>query len=190
VVRWEPGSRERLRTAALDLFLERGFEKTTTADIAAAAGLTERSFFRHFADKREVLFSGQEVLEQIFLDGVAAAPSDAGPLALVSAALEAITSFFPDERREHSRRRQAVIDAYPALRERESLKLAQLAGQLGGALRARGIDEPAATLAAQSAVAVFGVSFGQWLGVGETRSLGRIQTEVMAELVALLGDQG
>src|SRR5689334_17156297 len=100
MVRWEPGARERLRAAAMELYISRGYEKTTAADIAQAVGLTERTFFRHFADKREVLFSGQEMLEQAFLDGVAAAPPGAAPLDLVASALSAAATFFPAERRD------------------------------------------------------------------------------------------
>jgi hypothetical protein len=58
MTRWEPNARGRLEQAALALYGERGFENTTVAEIAARAGLTERTFFRHFADKREVLFAG------------------------------------------------------------------------------------------------------------------------------------
>ena len=80
MVRWEPGAQERLQAAALDLYARRGFEQTTAADIAEAVGLTERTFFRYFADKREVLFAGQEQFRRVFLDGVAAAPKNASAL--------------------------------------------------------------------------------------------------------------
>ncbi|MGI3781294.1 MAG: TetR family transcriptional regulator, partial [Janthinobacterium lividum] len=99
MVRWEPGAQERLQAAALDLYACRGFEQTTAADIASSVGLTERTFFRYFADKREVLFAGQEHFRQVFLDGVAAAPEDASALDAVASALQAAAAFFPDERR-------------------------------------------------------------------------------------------
>src|SRR6476646_11446576 len=127
MVRWEPGARERLQAAALELFATRGYEQTTTAEIAEAVGLTERTFFRHFADKREVLFFGQEQFLRAFLDGADAAPADASPLEFIAAAIESATSFFPDERRPYSRLRQSVIDRNPALQERELHKLAGLA---------------------------------------------------------------
>src|SRR3954451_19107749 len=98
MVRWEPGARERLQAAALELFATQGFEQTTTAEIAQAVGLTERTFFRHFTDKREVLFIGQDLFQQVFLDGVNAAPPEATPLEVVASALQSATSFFPDER--------------------------------------------------------------------------------------------
>jgi len=180
--RWKPGARERLQAAALELYATRGFEQTTTAEIAEAVGLTERTFFRHFADKREVLFFGQEQFLRAFLDGVDAAPADASPLEFIAAAIESATSFFPDERRPYSRLRQSVIDRNPALQERELHKLAGLATNVADALRARGVTEPAATLAAESGATVFGIAFAQWIRDGEQRSLATIASEVLREL--------
>ena len=188
MVRWEPGTRERLQAAAMELYITRGFERTTAADIAQAVGLTERTFFRHFADKREVLFSGQELLEQAFLDGLAGAAPDASPLRMVESALAAAAAFFPAERRGHSRRRQMIITANPALQERELLKLAGLATAIAAALHARGVPEATATLAAESGVTVFGVAFVKWIAPGEERSFLDIEREVMGELVAMAAD--
>ena len=187
--RWEPGTPERLQQAALELFATRGYEQTTATEIAQSVGLTERTFFRHFADKREVLFYGQEVFVQAFLDGVDAAPPGATPIEIVASALRSAASFFPDERRAHSRTRQAVIDQNPALQERERHKLASLATTLADALRARDVDEPAATLAAESGTTVFGIAFTQWLRDGEERSLADIATDVLHELLALTGER-
>ena len=185
--RWEPGAPERLQQAAMELFASRGFEQTTAAEIAASVGLTERTFFRHFSDKREVLFHGQDLLVQAFLDGLDSAPEGATtPLEMVAAAMDvAGTSFFPDERRSYCRARQAVIEENPALQEREVRKLAHLADALGAALRERGVEEPAATLAAESGRTVFAVAFGQWLRPGEERSLAEIQADVMGRLLSM-----
>jgi len=185
VVRWEPGARERLQAAALELFATRGFEQTTAAEIAQSVGLTERTFFRHFSDKREVLFHGQQEFLQAFIDGVHAAPPDASPLEVVACALHAAASFFPDERRPYSRMRQSVIDKNPALQERELHKFAGLAVAVAEALRARGTGEPAATLAAESGATVFGIAFAQWIRDGEERSLSDIASQVLRELVNL-----
>jgi AcrR family transcriptional regulator len=185
MVRWEPGARERLRAAAMDLYVSRGFEKTTAADIAQAVGLTERTFFRHFADKREVLFDGQELLEQAFLDGVAAAAPEASPLEMVASALWTAAPFFSDERRVYSARRQLIISENPALQERELLKLAGLAASVAAALRARGVPESPARLAAESGVTVFGVAFGKWIAEGEQRSFLDLEREVLGELVTM-----
>jgi AcrR family transcriptional regulator len=187
MVRWEPGARERLQAAALELFATRGFEQTTAAEIAQSVGLTERTFFRHFSDKREVLFYGQEQFLQAFLDGVDAAPPGASPLEVVASALRAAASFFPDERRPYARMRQSVIDQNPALRERELHKFAGLAVAVAEALRARGVGDPAATLAAESGATVFGIAFAQWIREGERRSLPDIASAVLDELANLAG---
>jgi AcrR family transcriptional regulator len=187
MVRWEPGAKERLQAAALELFAAQGFEQTTAAEIAQSVGLTERTFFRLFSDKREVLFHGQERFLQTFVDGVDEAPADASAFELIAAALQAAALFFPDERRPYSRTRQTVIEQNPALQERELHKLAGLAATVAAALRARGITEPTATLAAQSAATVFGVAFAQWIGEGESRSLPDITSEVLRELRNLTG---
>jgi AcrR family transcriptional regulator len=187
MVRWEPGARERLQAAALELFATRGFEQTTAAEIARSVGLTERTFFRHFSDKREVLFYGQQQFLQAFVDAVDAAPADASPVEIIGSALHAAASLFPDERRPYSRMRQSVIDQNPALQERELHKLAGLATTVAEALRGRGIGEPAATLAAQSGSTVFGIAFAQWIREGETRSLPDITSDVLHELLNLTG---
>ncbi|MFC8797749.1 TetR/AcrR family transcriptional regulator [Promicromonospora sp. NPDC057138] len=187
MVRWQPGTSERLQAAALDLFASRGYEQTTAAEIAQSVGLTERTFFRHFSDKREVLFHGQEQLTEAFVGGVAAAPADATPMELVGVALDTAAELFPDERRSHSRLRQSVIGQNPALQERERHKMSVLASAMSDALRARGVAEPAATLAGQSAAMVFGVAFGQWLRDDEERSLADIQRELLAALRGLTG---
>jgi AcrR family transcriptional regulator len=190
MVRWEPGTRERLQAAALELFATRGFEQVTAAEIAQSVGLTERTFFRNFGDKREVLFHGQEQFLRAFIDGIDQAPAGASALELIASALRAAAAFFPDERRPYSRLRQTVIDENPPLQERELHKLAGLAGTLAAALRARGIAEPAATLAGQSAATVFGVAFAQWIRDGETRSLADIASDVLRELGNLTGAAG
>jgi AcrR family transcriptional regulator len=185
MARWEPGARQRLQEAALELFAARGFEQTTATEIAQSVGLTERTFYRHFSDKREVLFYGQDQFVQAFLDGVAAAPPAASPIEIVAHALRSAAALFPDDRRSNSRLRQSVIEQNPALRERESHKLAGLATTLADALRARGVDELAAILAAESGVTVFGIAFAKWIAEDEQRSLADIAAAVLRELLAL-----
>ena len=185
MTRWEPGARERLNGAALELYAGKGFEETTVAEIAQAAGLTERTFFRYFADKREVLFAGSELLEQRFVVGAAAASEGSSPIEVVTAAVAASADYFPDERRDYSRLRATIINANPQLMERELRKMSSLATALTAALAARGTPEPAATLAAQTGVTVFRVSFAQWIADGNTRSMIDIQSGVFAELGTL-----
>lgn len=185
MARWESGTAERLQQAALDLFTRQGFEATTATEIAQAVGVTERTFFRHFADKREVLFQGQDAFNEAFLDGVDRARRDAAPLEVVAAAVRGGAALFADERRSFARARQAVIDADAGLQERERHKLAGLADSLATALRGRGVDDPAATLAAQSGVTVFGVAFARWIRPGEQASLTEIAASVFDELTGL-----
>jgi AcrR family transcriptional regulator len=187
MVRWEPDAPRRLQKAALELFATRGFEQTTAMEIAQSVGLTERTFFRHFSDKREVLFYGQRQLVEAFLAGVEAAPPDASPIEIVASALASSATFFPDEMRANSRVRQSIIDENPALRERELHKLASIGATVAEALRARGVDEIAATLAAQSGMTVFGIAFSRWIREDERRSMADIAADVLRELVAVTG---
>jgi AcrR family transcriptional regulator len=165
--RWEPDARGRLAQAAIELYVERGFEQTTVAEIAERAGLTERTFFRHFADKREVLFAGQEDFEAMFLVPIAAAPADATPMAIIERALHAAAENF-EPRRAWSVERNKVISANPGLRERELIKLANLTEAIAAALRERGVSEPTASLTAQSGIAVFHVGFQTWIASDKT----------------------
>jgi len=179
--RWEPNARGRLEQAALELYVERGYEQTTVAQIAERAGLTERTFFRHFADKREVLFAGAGTLQDLLVTAVAGAPDAVAPLEAVAAALEAAGALL-QERREYSRRRQSVIDANPALQERELIKLAALASALAGALRRRGVTGPAASLTAEAGIAVFKIAFERWISETGQSDLPRLIRESLDEL--------
>ncbi|MFD7448701.1 TetR/AcrR family transcriptional regulator [Kitasatospora sp. NPDC059827] len=161
--RWEPNGRGRLAEAALALFAEQGFERTTAAEIAARAGLTERTFYRHFADKREVLFHGTELMRELLVRAVAEAPADATPMEAVGAALEAAGAVL-QENPERVRQRDAVVSANPELRERELIKLAAMASATADALRGRGVPEPIAGLAAETGIAVFKVAVARWIG--------------------------
>src|SRR5215475_9039240 len=100
--RWEPNARSRLEQAALKLYVERGFEQTTVAEIAKEAGLTERTFFRYFADKREVLFGGVSVLQDVLVNAVIDAPDSAAPIEAVAAALDAAGAML-QQRRDYAR---------------------------------------------------------------------------------------
>ena len=182
--RWEPNARGRLEQAALALYGERGYEHVTVAEIAERAGLTERTFFRHYADKREVLFGGSNTLQEFLLGAVAEAPEAAAPIDVVVAALEAVGTFF-EERHDHARKRQAVIDANPELQERELIKLASLATALADALRQRGVSEPAASLTGQAGIAVFRVAFERWVNGTGKRDLAELIRESFEELKAL-----
>lgn len=159
--RWQPDARGRLEQAALELFEERGYAGTTVEGIAARAGLTERTFFRYFTDKREVLFSGSSGLEALMVAAIGAAPASAAPLAAVTAAFDALGPWF-ESRRGHARQRRAVIAAHAELRERELIKLSTLATAIAAVLRKRGLAAPAASLVAETGIAIFKNAFERW----------------------------
>jgi AcrR family transcriptional regulator len=183
--RWEPDSRGRLQEAALALYSERGFDQTTAAEIAARAGVTERTFFRHFADKREVLFGGSALLQERIVAGVAGAPTADGALDAVSRGLAAAADTLGEFRRDLSRQRQAVIATNPELRERELAKLADYAAAVAATLRQRGVGELQATLAAEAGMSVLRVAIERWANGDDDHSLPVIMKASMAELRAV-----
>jgi AcrR family transcriptional regulator len=180
--RWQPDSQGRLQEAALDLYSERGFEQTTAAQIADRAGLTERTFFRHFADKREVLFGGSAQLKERIVAGVAGAPAQSGALDAVACGLAAAAAMLGEFRRDLSRKRQAVITANPELRERELAKLDDYAAAVAATLRQRGVREPRATFAAEAGMTVLREALRQWVSEDEARDLIAIMRDSVAEL--------
>ncbi|GAA3534292.1 TetR/AcrR family transcriptional regulator [Nonomuraea rosea] len=182
--RWEPKSRERLEQAALALYGERGFEQTTVTEIAKRAGLTERTFFRHFADKREVLFGGSGMLQELFTTAVAAAPAGTTPIDAIGRALDVVAELF-EQRHESARQRQAVIAANAELQERELIKLARLGAALADALRRRDVPEPAASLAAEAGIAVFKIAFERWIADPGQPDLGQLMRQSLDELKAV-----
>jgi AcrR family transcriptional regulator len=167
------------RVCALDAGLQ-----TTVAEIAVRAGLTERTFFRHYADKREVLFGGSSGLSGRLVQSVADAPVGATPIDAIAAALATAGELFA-ERLDHARQRQRIIGANPDLQERELIKLASLAASLAEALRQRGVSDPAARLAAEAGVAVFKIAFEQWIEENNATPLSDIIRESLAELKAV-----
>ena len=183
--RWEPDARGRLAKAAMELYAEHGFEQTTVAEIAARAGLTERTFFRHFTDKREVLFYGMERLRDLLARAVADAPASATAMDLVSAAFESAAAVL-QENPDRVRLRDAIVSANAELRERELIKLAALASAVASALRDRGVPEPGASLAAETGVAVFKVAFARWISAPGQPDLPGLFRESMAELRGVL----
>ena len=179
--RWEPNARGRLMQAAFALYGERGFEQTTVAEIAVRAGLTERTFFRHFADKREVLFAGAEALQELLVSTVAKAPALLPPIEATAVGLEAIGGFI-QEGGDLARQRQAIIASSAELQERELIKLASLATALAEALRARGVEDPAASLTAEAGIAVFKVAFERYVDANNQKDLQQLIRESLDEL--------
>jgi len=144
------------------LFRERGYDQTTAAEIAARAGVTERTFFRHFADKRDILFDREANVQVALTEAIASAPADLAPMQVLQLAFHGMEAIYEDNR-SFSEPRQAIIAATPALRERELTKIASLTAALASALEQRGVDAKLATLAAQVGAAAFNYALMEWL---------------------------
>ncbi|HEV7664105.1 MAG TPA: TetR family transcriptional regulator [Chloroflexota bacterium] len=184
MARWEPNARGRLEQAALQLYSERGFEQTTVAEIAKRAGVTERTFFRYFADKREVLFWGAGSLQEFMVTTLASTPASSAPIDAVAAAVGAAAGLL-QERRPFSVQRQAVIAANPELQERELIKLASLSTALADTLRQQGVRDPAASLAAEAGIAVFRIAFERWINEANQQDFPQLIRESLAALKAV-----
>ncbi|MFJ9760824.1 TetR/AcrR family transcriptional regulator [Streptomyces sp. NPDC101149] len=160
--RWEPGARERLVVAAVDLFTEQGYDATTVAQIAERAGVTKSTFFRHFPDKRELLVAGQETLSRLLSEGIADAPGNASPLEAVAAGLERASTAMGPMSRELAPRLKAAVAASAELQERDTLKTVSLAAAMTSALVARGVPDPTAALAGELGVLAFKRGYAEW----------------------------
>ncbi|MDX3245597.1 helix-turn-helix domain-containing protein [Streptomyces sp. ME18-1-4] len=183
MARWEPNARERLVRAAVELFAEQGYEATTVNEIAErAGGLTKTTFFRHFTDKREVLFAGQEIHSRIMAEAIAEAPESATPLEMVGLALDALASSFTEDRRDIGRRLRAVVANSPELQERSASKRAALSEATAQALRTRGVSELVADLAAELGARAFYGAFDRWTSAADPRTLVEYAREVFGEL--------
>ncbi len=183
MARWEPDARGRLEKAAMELFQERGYAGTTVEEIAARAGVTERTFFRYFADKREVLFSGSKVLEAWIVERIHSAPREMNTFAVVTAALEgAATELQATRDPAFVRARYLLVSNHSEIQERELIKLAALAASVTKALHARGVAEPGASLAAEAGIAVFKIGFERWVG---EKKMGNFAAHIRAAADAL-----
>jgi AcrR family transcriptional regulator len=182
--RWQPDAEGRLIKAAITLFDEQGYDDTTVLEIAEAAGLTKRTFFRYFSDKREVLFSGSQELERCWLEAVPAAPPDADPLAAATAGFDPVAELFA-ERHQFAQMRARIIESNPELQERELIKLQSLADSIQCALVERGVSRNAAILAAQASVTVFHVAFAHWVAQDDATAFRRLMDESLEELRAV-----
>lgn len=185
--RWKPDAAGRLTVAALALFAEQGYQATTIAEIAERAGLTQRTFFRHFSDKREVLFSGSEELVRLWIEAVAVAPTQASAMAAVAAGFDPVAEMFVD-RHGFARTRARIVAANPELMERELIKLQSLAEGIEAALIERGTPASAATLAAQAGVTVFHVAFARWVQQDDPAALRQLMDDSLHELRAVTSD--
>ncbi|MEV1085978.1 helix-turn-helix domain-containing protein [Streptomyces sp. NPDC050211] len=184
MARWEPNASQRLAQAALELFAERGYENTTVLDIAKRAGLTKSTFFRHFQDKREVLFS-EDALTGRLVTAIVAAPTDAAPLEAVAYGLDALgQDVFTPDRRAFTVRRRAVIDAHPELQEREALKGMSLTASMARAMAQRGLPDLAARVTAELGALALKIAYERWSDLGNTDEFSAIARQALSEVRA------
>ncbi len=186
--RWQPNARDRLERAAVELFIEQGFAETTVPQITARAGLTTRTFFRHFADKREVLFARDEELPALVVRLAADAPASLSPMMLIAYALETVAATRLEGQRAYLRTRHAVIQADEGLRERELRKLSALSDAISQGFRDRGVDELTSILAAQLAVTVFSVTISRWLDQDGEQPLSDLVHDTLRALRSVAAD--
>lgn len=186
--RWQPNARERLESAALELFIEHGFAATTVPQITAHAGLTTRTFFRHFVDKREVLFAADDDFPALVSHIVSQAPPSLSPVAVFEAGIDALAAEMFEGRLEFLRARHMVVRSDEGLAERELSKRAAMADAITRAYLDRGVDQVTAALTAQFTMAVVGVSVGRWIGENGATPLPHIMRETLQLLRAIAAD--
>lgn len=184
--RWDPRAEDRLRDAALELYLEHGYENVTVAQITERAGLTRRTFSRYFTDKRDVLFAGSQQLPVALADAVLHADDALPPFQALLTALVDIGELLAD-RVPHAAQRRAVIKASPELQERERTKSAAVTDALAGALRQRGAAESGARLLAHVGAAIFQTAFERWTDRPEHADFSACVREATTELASSLG---
>ncbi|WKU07103.1 TetR/AcrR family transcriptional regulator [Micromonospora sp. HUAS LYJ1] len=185
MARWRPDARERLRQAALELFAEQGFAATTVPAITTRAGLTTRTFFRHFADKREVLFADEAEIGAFATELMTTVPADE-PLTFIVAGLHTLAETHFEGRKDDLRQRRAIVASDPGLRERDQHKRAMLAQVMRDGFRACGLDPLRADLLAETAGTLMYVSVAEWLDTDDGRRLGDIIDAALATLRAEL----
>ncbi|MCA1218548.1 TetR/AcrR family transcriptional regulator [Streptomyces sp. 8L] len=186
MARWQPNASERLAVAALELFDERGYENTTVIEIAERAGLTKSTFFRHFQDKREVLFGGT-TMAGLLADGIAEAPATATPFEAVAHALDVVgRKAFTPARLPFSARRLAVIAANPELREREALKGLGLTAAMADALKQRGVPDLASSVTAELGALAMKIAYERWSESTDGDGFGDVARQALSDVRAAL----
>lgn len=180
--RWEPDARDRLERAAIDLFVERGFEHVTVPEITERAGLTTRTFFRHFTDKREVLFADADRMPDLAARLVRNAPPGLGPIDVVSHGLVELASTAFEGRLDELVRRKSIVDGNDGLRERELRKMETLVGAIADAFRQRGVDPFTAAVVAETGVGVVKVALRQWIESNGAEPLDSLMTGALDRL--------
>ncbi|GAA2503756.1 TetR/AcrR family transcriptional regulator [Winogradskya humida] len=188
MARWQPDARERLEKAALELFTEQGFAETTVPQITARAGLTTRTYFRHFADKREVLFAGEDEYPAKVARMVAEAPPGLTAMALIAHGLHTMAATAFEGQRARLKARQAVVQSDEGLRERELRKLSAMWEAITDGFQTRGFDNLTATVAARIAVTAFNVAIERWLAAPDDQPLTGFVDETLKSLRSITAE--
>ena len=184
--RWQPGAAQRLADAAIELFLQKGFDGTTIAEIAARAGVTSRTFFNHFPDKRDVLFGPPTMLQlEVIAREIAAATDVSSPLDVAVRAMQAAADEVFEGIRESAALRRSVIRATPELQERQQGKRLAQTQLIADGLRARGVEDASAALTGQVAVVLLETAERTWTAHGERRPLRELLGEARTSLGAI-----
>ncbi|MBF9073624.1 TetR family transcriptional regulator [Streptacidiphilus fuscans] len=186
MARWEQGAEDRLREAALALFLEHGYENVTVAQITERAGLTRRTFSRYFADKRDVLFAGSDQLPAALADALRKADAQLTPFEALLSALEQVGDMLATRVAPHAAQRQAIVEGSTELQERGRTKFAAVSDALDAALRQRGATESEANLLASVGVAIFRTAFGRWVAEPDAATYSERVRETADELTHAL----
>lgn len=184
--RWDPQAAERLKASAIALFLERGYDNVTVAQIAERAGLTRRTFSRYFADKRDVLFAGSEELPAALGDAVLAADAHLCPYDALVTGLADTGARLAERVAPLAAQRRAVVAASPELQERGRTKFADISDALARALAERGTDASHARLLANVGVAIFQAGFDRWVDDPQAASLSTRIRETAEQLAATI----
>lgn len=185
--RWQPGARERLQQAAHELFAEQGFAATTVPEITARAGLTTRTFFRYFSDKREVLYADDAEVPAMIAMMMASAPPDTEPMALIVEGLQTVAETRFEPRKEALRARRELVCTDAGLQERDLHKRAVMSEAIREGFRTRGVDSVRAALIAEICVTLIAVALNEWLERDDDRRLYEIILETLATLRSSLG---
>ncbi|MDN4646760.1 TetR/AcrR family transcriptional regulator [Curtobacterium sp. PsM8] len=181
-MRWAPDARGRLERAAFELFAEQGFAATTVPQITARAGLTTRTFFRHFADKREVVFAGDEI-PTTAARLIAEAPADVEPVEVIRRVLHQVAAARFDDNHAQTAAWRRIVESNDELRDRDARKRADLVRAARGAFVERGETPLQAAVLAELGVLVFQVALDTWAGAEpESRSMSATIDEVLAAL--------
>ncbi|MCU1405867.1 MAG: TetR family transcriptional regulator [Glaciihabitans sp.] len=186
--RWEPDAHGRLLRASIDLFAERGYEATTTAQIAERAGLTRTTLFRLFPDKREILFKGQEMLIVRAVEGIERAPETATPFEILRSSIKNLADGHPASTRATGRALDPIIASSPELQERASFKRVSITNAIHEALTARIGDPRLAGVLADIGVRAYYAGYNTWVASDDPRPMTDAVLEELAEYQRLLGN--